>query len=73
MRSCCLTASDQAFQDMVSSVFHVTAHTFSGTLCVKIIENHVGKAFVELQQFIQVPMIAPQGPQPSAPVPPAVA
>lgn len=63
--------SDQPFQDLVLSVFHATTHTFSGTPCVKIIENHLGKAFVKLQQLIQVPVMTPQGPQPAAPVSPA--
>lgn len=38
---------DQQFQDLVLSVFHATTHTFSGTGMVKIIENHLGKAFVK--------------------------
>ncbi len=62
---------DQAFQDLALSVFHATTHTFGATPCVKIIENHEGKAFVKLQQAIQVPMmVAPQGPQPTVPMPP---
>ena len=61
--------ADQQFQDLVLSVFHATTHTFTGTGCVKIIENHLGKAFVKLQQAIQVPIMMPQGPQPVAPAP----
>jgi hypothetical protein len=62
---------DQTFQDLALSVFHATTHTFGATTCVKIIENHEGKAFVKLQQAIQVPMmVAPQGPQPTVPMPP---
>lgn len=38
---------DQTFQDLVLSVFHATTHTFSATGAVKIIENHLGKAFVK--------------------------
>ena len=61
---------DQVFQDLALSVFHATTHTFGATACVKIIENHLGKAFVKLQQAIQVPIMMPQGPQPVAPAPP---
>lgn len=58
------------FQESVLSVFHATMHTFTGTPAVKIIENHLGRAFVKLQgQFIvqQPPRKAP--PQEEAAVP----
>ena len=61
---------DQVFQDLALSVFHATTHTFGATACVKIIENHLGKAFVKLQQAIQVPIMMPQGSPPAAPVVP---
>jgi len=56
--------ADQQFQDLVLSVFHATTHTFTGTNCVKILENHLGKAFVKLQQTgaIQLPFVLPQMP-----------
>ncbi len=38
--------SDQKLQDAVLSVFHATSHTFNGTAAVKIIENHIGGAYV---------------------------
>ncbi|NMC19741.1 MAG: serine protease [Thermogutta sp.] len=38
---------DQRFQDLVLSIFHATTHTFSATAAVKIIENHLGKAFIK--------------------------
>lgn len=41
--------SDQDLQDAVLSVHHATVHTFSGSV-VKIIENHMGRAFVQIQQ-----------------------
>lgn len=63
--------ADQEFQDLALSVFHATTHTFSGTGCVKIIENHLGKAFVKLQQTVQLPVMLPQGQQPAAPIPKA--
>ena len=39
---------DQIFQDLCLSVFHATTHTFSGTPALKIVENHVGRAFVKM-------------------------
>ncbi len=72
--------ADQGLQDNVLSVFHATAHTFNGTACVKIIENHLGKAFIKLsgqaqvviqqqlqQQPQQLPGIAPPTPPPGPP------
>ena len=38
---------DQTLQDLVLSVFHATTHTFTGTQCVKIVENHLGRAFIK--------------------------
>lgn len=43
---------DQALQDAVLSVFHATTHTLAGTPSAKIIENHLGKAFVKMQQMV---------------------
>jgi hypothetical protein len=54
--------TDQQFQDLVLSVYHATTHTFTGgTGIVKIIENHLGKAFLRIQQVVQF------GPPPSPP------
>lgn len=50
---------DQELQDLVLSVFHATTHTFNGTGAVKIIENHNGKAFVKVQQTVQVQLPVP--------------
>ncbi|MGA9761262.1 MAG: hypothetical protein WBQ14_02440 [Gaiellaceae bacterium] len=65
--------SDQALQDAVLSVHHAAMHTLGGP-AVKIVENHLGRAFVKLAQQLvfQVPMMgqpgAPAGPlQPGAP------
>ena len=38
---------DQNVQDLMLSIFHATTHTFAGTGAVKIIENHLGKAFIK--------------------------
>ena len=48
---------DQKEQDLVLSVFHATTHTFVGTTAVKIIENHLGKAFIKHSppMLIQIP------------------
>ena len=47
----CIThlEDDGQLQDLILSVFHATTHTFSGTPAVKIIENHLGRAFVKRQ------------------------
>jgi ClpP class serine protease len=39
--------NNQDFQDAVLTTHHAFMHTFSNTLCVKIIENHDGVAYVE--------------------------
>ena len=58
--------SDQDFQDCVLSAFHAMTHTLSGTSAVKIIENHLGKAFIKTQQqvIIQQPPAPPSLPPP---------
>jgi len=38
--------SDNKFQDLVLTVHHTYMHTFSKSLCIKIIENHMGNAMV---------------------------
>lgn len=38
---------DQKLQDLVLSVYHSATHTHNGTPAVKIIENHLGKAFIK--------------------------
>ncbi len=64
--------ADQNLQDAVLSVFHATSHTFNGTPCVKIIENHLGKTFAKQQQQAFVPQQVPIQPVvPAAPIPAA--
>lgn len=46
---------DHSLQERVLSVFHATMHTFGATGAVKIIENHLGRAFVKAQQKIVLP------------------
>jgi len=63
--------SDQTLQDAVLSVFHSTTHTFNASPAVKIVENHLGKAFIK-QQTVQPIMMAPPTPIfPQPPPPPA--
>ncbi len=54
--------SDQPLQDLVLSVFHATTHTFQGTNAVKIIENHLGRAFIKQVQAIPIPALTPAAP-----------
>ncbi len=63
--------SDANLQDLVLGVFHATMHTFNGTPALKIIENHLGKAFVKIQQLQAIPVS--QGPIPEQLVKPTPA
>jgi hypothetical protein len=66
--------SDQALQDAVLSIYHAVTHSFIGTGAVKIIENHTGKAYLQVVQMMQVGMPGQQQPgaQPQQqPAPPA--
>lgn len=65
---------DDTLQDLVLSVHHAIRHTFADTGTTKLIENHHGRAYIEIiqQQLIQVPGPAapPQpAPQPKVPSP----
>jgi hypothetical protein len=52
--------SNQDLQDAVLTVHHATMHTLQGP-AVKIVENHIGHAYVKLtqQMVVQMPMTAP--------------
>ena len=39
--------SDQELQDLVLSTHHAFMHTFTNTRAVKVIENHLGAAYIE--------------------------
>ena len=56
--------SDECFEDLVMSVFHATTHTFSATAAAKIVENHLGHAFVKLVAQVAV---QPAAPSPGSP------
>jgi hypothetical protein len=60
---------DPALQDLVLSIYHATSHTFSGTGAVKIIENHVGRAYIIQMQQVFVEAGGPS--PPSIPTPPS--
>lgn len=55
--------ADQGLQDAVLSVHHATMHTLGGP-AVKIVENHLGRAFVQVEQQIAIPTFQ-LGPQPT--------
>jgi len=46
--------ADKKLQTAVLSVYHAIAHALSGTPAVKIIENHLGKAYIRQKQVILV-------------------
>lgn len=51
-----LIENDPDFQDLVLTVHHCFVHTLSNTAAFKIIENHLGAAFVKQQLSVQVPV-----------------
>jgi hypothetical protein len=61
--------TDQQLQDAVLSVHHATMHTLGASSSVKIVENHIGKAYVRQQQVLQMPMPIPMQPAPQPPAP----
>ncbi len=52
--------SDSELQDLVLGVFHATMQTFNGTNAMKIVENHLGKAFVKVQQIQTIAVPRPE-------------
>lgn len=55
--------ADQRTQDLVLSIFHATTHTFSMTPCVKVIENHKGRAFMKQVHVVPVAIPVEQKPK----------
>ncbi len=49
---------DDVLQDLVLSVFHATTHTFAGTQVVKIVENHLGRAYMKFENQLAAPTSA---------------
>lgn len=54
--------TDAKLQDLVLSVFHSTTQTFDATPFAKIIENHLGKAFMKRYQVIPMSFPIPKKP-----------
>ncbi len=61
---------DQALQDLVLSVHHAVRHTFNDTGTTKLIENHHGRAYIEMLRPMVVQEPEPSGPEPNQPAPP---
>lgn len=58
---------DPELQDAVLSVHHATMHTMSNPAVQKLVENNLGRAFVNLNMMLQVmPAQAPPAPAPPA-------
>jgi hypothetical protein len=60
---------DQRLQDLVLTIYHACSHVFSATPSVKIVENHLGRAYVKQQQQMLIQM--PAQAAPAVPRPPA--
>lgn len=61
---------DPALQDLVLSVFHATMHVFSAApMVAKIIENHLGRAFIKQSQVMQLALPFQMQPVPAGPQP----
>jgi hypothetical protein len=57
---------DQQQQDNILSIYHAVTHTFNATQAVKLIENHMGRIYVN--QISQQPIPIPhQQPGPNLP------
>ena len=50
-----LVEDDQELQDLVLTVHHCFMHSLTNTQSFKLIENHLGAAFVKQQQAVAVP------------------
>jgi Serine dehydrogenase proteinase len=58
---------DPDLQDAVLSVHHAAMHTMQGP-AIKIVENHLGTAFVKVAQQVSIQMpVQPSAPPPAAP------
>ena len=58
---------DQKLQDLVLSVHHSISHCMDGTGAVKIVENHLGKAWIRRVGTIQTPVQVKQDRVPNRP------
>jgi hypothetical protein len=62
--------ADQALQDAILSVHHATFHTFQGQ-ALKIVENHLHRAFVKMGAPMAIPQLQIQQPGNVLPMPTA--
>lgn len=63
--------ADEKLQDLVLSVYHMCSHTFSATGVAKIVENHMGKAFIKMGRTqVAGPLVLGPLPIPHQPAPP---
>lgn len=53
--------TDQKFQDLVLTVHHASIITLQATQCYKMIENHIGRAFMQMANVQQVQVIPGPG------------
>ena len=56
----CDLETDTKLQDAVLSVHHATIQTLEATPAIKIVENHTGKAAIQMFQQKVVPQVIPQ-------------
>ncbi len=47
--------ADNDLQDLILTVHHAFMHTFGNSVCTKIVENHLGVAYIEQQQIMAPP------------------
>ena len=59
--------SDQALQDLARTIYHACSHVFGATPAVKIVENHLGRAYVKQQMTMPMPQQVEQQKQQPAP------
>ena len=45
--------NDNELQDLILTAHHAFMHTFSNSLSAKIVENHLGVAYIETMQMAQ--------------------
>jgi hypothetical protein len=57
----------QKLQDLVLSIIHSTTITFDGTPAAKIIENHIGRAFIKMHLVMQPILRQPPAAKPPSP------
>jgi hypothetical protein len=60
-----LLEQDQQLQDLVLTVHHCFIHTLANTAAYKIIENHLGRAFIKMVQMQPQQIVLGLGPAPT--------